>query len=162
MKQYNPFYRHINKEVKRKLIMRNMSIPAVKAEYMKYLKDKPKEELKSEMLKIQYRAIYSDDSSFNMIGLMLGLVPCLASITALVIEKNQVSMEQSLYFVKLFTFVYMIVFTMAVLSNIIKSVSSRRNHDRNRFEQFKRECIEEILRSKRTRVIVRESTCKNG
>ena len=57
------------------------------------------------------------------ITLMLGLVPCLASITVLVIDKNQVGLEHSLYFIKLFTFVYFIVFTMAALSNTMNPYS---------------------------------------
>ena len=68
MKPCNTFYRHINKEVKGKLIWRNMSIPAVKAEYMNYLKGKPKEELKNEMLELHYRADYSDAGAGSVFG----------------------------------------------------------------------------------------------
>lgn len=164
MKQCNSFYRFINREVKAKCARRNMSLSAVKAEYMNYLRDKPQDELRNELMEIQYRADYSDDSSINMSNLMLGLVPCLATLIPLCINVDSMSLELRQNLFILLIFVNMVFFTMAALLNTVKSVSSRKNHDRNQFEQFKRECIEEVLgrTTPGLRVLVRKATRKNG
>lgn len=164
MKQCNSFYRFINREVKAKCTRRNMSLSAVKAEYMNYLKDKPREELRNELMEIQHRADYSDDSSINMVRLLMGLVTFLVSITALVVGNNRVSAAEIMYLIMLFIFIYLILLTMGASINIVKSVSSRKNHDRNQFEHFKRECIEEVLGSTASvlRVPVRKISHKHG
>ena len=122
-----------------------MSLSAVKAEYMNYLRDKPQDELRNELMEIQYRSDYSDDSSINMIFMLWGLVPCLVSLIPLWINVDRLSSELRHNLFVLFIFVNMILCTMAALLNTVKSVYSRKNHDRNQFEQFKRECIEEVL-----------------
>ena len=164
MKQCNSFYRFINREVKAKCTRRKMSLSAVKAEYMNYLKDKPREELRNELMEIQHRSDYWDDSSINMISMLWGLVPCLASLIPLWINVDSVSpaLRRNLFILLLF--VNMVFFTMAALLNTVKSVSSRKNHDRNQFEHFKRECIEEVLGSTASvlRVPVRKISHKHG
>lgn len=164
MKCENSFYRYINKEVKAKCTRRNMSLSAVKAEYMNYLRYKPKDELRNELMEIQYRADYWDDGSSNMISLLWGFVPCLVSLIPLWSNVDRLNPELRRYLFVLFIFVNMTFFTMGALSTIVRSVYSRKNHDRNRFEQFKRECIEEVLRSTAPglKVPVRKVSHKHG
>ncbi len=151
MRCYNLYYRYINKEMKQTLTCKHMTLLELKEVYLNYLRALPGNELENELLELKYKERYTDNTAHEVVQLVLGFISFLASILVIGLGIADFTKETWMYFFKVFAFVYMIPFLLAVALNVERSITHFRKSNKIEFEHFKRDCIEEVLSKRGSR-----------
>lgn len=153
--KYNYFYSFVNKEIGKRQTCRHMTITDVKTEYMIFLNDRPREELRNELLELKYRLDYKNDSVDFITTLITSTVNFVAVLIGFTVGNIFVSESEIMSLMKLFAVLFVYLSFIIAALHLCDYMIGYGRSKKHRFDKFKSDCIKEVLQSKTAKVKVR-------